>query len=47
MDHKLKEMEKICVWEIIDEKDIPIDCWCIKNKRIFKVKRNIFSEQGL
>jgi hypothetical protein len=27
-------------WEIIDEKDIPINCLCIKNKWISKVKRN-------
>jgi hypothetical protein len=33
-------MEKRGVWEIIDEKDIPIDHRCIKNKWIFTVKRN-------
>jgi hypothetical protein len=38
-------MTKRGIWEVIDEKDIPIDCRCIKKKRIFKVKRNgIFSE---
>jgi hypothetical protein len=40
IDKELKAMEKRGVWEIIDEKDIPINCWCIKNKWIFKVKRN-------
>jgi hypothetical protein len=35
---ELKEMEKRGVWEIIDEKDIPINCRFIKNKWIFKVK---------
>jgi hypothetical protein len=39
IDKDLKEMEKRGVWEIIDEKDIPINCQCIK-KWIFKVKRN-------
>jgi hypothetical protein len=33
-------MEKRSVWEIIDEENIPINRWCIKNKWIFKVKRN-------
>jgi hypothetical protein len=33
-------MEKRGVWEIIDDKIIPINCRCIKNKWIFKVKRN-------
>jgi hypothetical protein len=33
-------MEKRGVWEIIDEKNIPMNCRCIKNKWIFKVKRN-------
>jgi hypothetical protein len=33
-------MEKRDVWEIIDETDIPINCRFIKNKWIFKVKRN-------
>jgi hypothetical protein len=33
-------MEKRSVWKIIDEKYIPINCRCIKNKWIFKVKRN-------
>jgi hypothetical protein len=33
-------MEKRGIWEIIDEKDIPIDHRCIKNKWIFKMKRN-------
>jgi hypothetical protein len=37
---ELKEMEKRGVWEIIDEKDIPINRQCIKNIWIFKVKRN-------
>jgi hypothetical protein len=32
-------MEKRGVWEIIDEKNIPINRRCIKNKWIFKVKR--------
>jgi hypothetical protein len=39
-DKELKEMEKRGVWEIIDEKDIPINHQCIKSKWIFKVKRN-------
>jgi hypothetical protein len=33
-------MEKRGVWEIIDEKNIPINRQCIKNEWIFKVKRN-------
>jgi hypothetical protein len=33
-------MEKRGVWEIIDEKNIQINRRCIKNKWIFKVKRN-------
>jgi hypothetical protein len=33
-------MEKRGVWKIIDEKNIPINRRCIKNKRIFKVKIN-------
>jgi hypothetical protein len=33
-------MEKRDVWEIIDEKNILINRRCIKNKWIFKVKRN-------
>jgi hypothetical protein len=46
--HKeLKEKEKGGAWEIIDEKDIPINCRCIKNKWIFKVKRNAIFEQDL
>jgi hypothetical protein len=40
IDKVLKEVEKRNVWEIIDEKDIPIDFRCIKNTWIFKVKRN-------
>jgi hypothetical protein len=40
IDKELKEIEKRDVWEIIDEKDIPICQLCIKNKWIFKVKRN-------
>jgi hypothetical protein len=32
IDKDLKEMEIRGVWEIIDEKDIPINCRCIKNK---------------
>jgi hypothetical protein len=40
IDKELKEMEKRSVWEIIDEKGISIDRQCIKNKWIFKVKRN-------
>jgi hypothetical protein len=35
-----KRNEERGIWEIIDEKDIPVDCHCIKNKWIFKVKRN-------
>jgi hypothetical protein len=33
-------MTKRGVWEIIDEKDVPNDRRCIKNKWSFKVKRN-------
>jgi hypothetical protein len=40
IDKELKEMEKRAVWEIIDEKDIPINRRGIKNKWIFKVKRS-------
>jgi hypothetical protein len=39
INKELKEMEKRGVWEIIDEKDIPINRWYIKNKWIFKVNR--------
>jgi rRNA pseudouridine-1189 N-methylase Emg1 (Nep1/Mra1 family) len=31
INKELKEMDKRGVWEIIDEKDIPINCRCIKN----------------
>jgi hypothetical protein len=40
IDKELKEIEKRGVWEIIYEKNIPINRRCIKNKWIFKVKRN-------
>jgi hypothetical protein len=40
INQELKETEKRGVWEIIDEKNIPINRRCIKNKWIFKVKRN-------
>jgi hypothetical protein len=40
INKELKEMDKRGVWEIIDEKYIPINCRCIKNKWKFKVKRN-------
>jgi hypothetical protein len=40
INKELKEMEKRGVWKIIDEKDIPINRWYIKNKWIFKVKKN-------
>jgi hypothetical protein len=40
INKELKEMEKRGVWKIIHEKDIPINYRCIKNKWIFKVKRN-------
>jgi hypothetical protein len=40
IDKELKEMEKRGLWEIIDVKNIPINRQCIKNKWIFKVKRN-------
>jgi hypothetical protein len=33
-------MTKRGVWEVIDEKDVPNDQRCTKNKWIFKVKRN-------
>jgi hypothetical protein len=33
-------MTKRGVWEIIDEKDVPNDRRCIKNKWIFKMKKN-------
>jgi hypothetical protein len=42
IDKELKEMEKRGVWEIIDERNIPINYQCIKNEWIFKVKRNGF-----
>jgi hypothetical protein len=32
INQELKEMEKRGVWEIIDEKDIPINHRCIKSK---------------
>jgi hypothetical protein len=37
---KTKSNGKAGVWEIIDENNIPINRRCIKNKWIFKVKRN-------
>ncbi len=40
IDKELTEMSKRGVWEVIDEKDVPNDRRCIKNKWIFKVKRN-------
>jgi Reverse transcriptase (RNA-dependent DNA polymerase)/gag-polypeptide of LTR copia-type/Zinc knuckle len=40
INKELKEMSKRGVWEVIDEKDVPNDRRCIKNKWIFKVKRN-------
>jgi hypothetical protein len=40
INKELKEIEKKGVWEIIDEKEIPINCRCIKNKWIFRVKIN-------
>jgi hypothetical protein len=40
INKELKEMEKRGVWEIIDEKNIPINRQCIKNKWMFTVKRN-------
>jgi hypothetical protein len=40
-------MEKRGVWEIIDEKDIPINCRCIRYKWIFKVNRNGISQARL
>jgi hypothetical protein len=33
-------MHKRGFWEIFDERDIPVNHWYIKNKWIFKVKRN-------
>jgi hypothetical protein len=40
IEKELNEMTKRGVWEVIDEKDVPNDQRCIKNKWIFKVKRN-------
>ena len=40
IDKELSEMTKRGVWQVIDDKDIPSDRRCIKNKWIFKVKRN-------
>jgi hypothetical protein len=40
MKKELHEMTKRGAWEIIDEKDVPNGQHCIKNKWIFKVKRN-------
>jgi hypothetical protein len=42
IDKELNDMTKRGVWEVIDEKDIPEDCRCIKNKWVFKIKRNEF-----
>jgi hypothetical protein len=42
IDKELKEMEKRGAWKIIYENNIPINRRCIKNKWIFKVKRNGF-----
>jgi hypothetical protein len=39
INNEVKEMAK-SMWEVIDEKNIPIDRRYIKNKRIFKMKRN-------
>jgi hypothetical protein len=40
INEELKELGKRGAWEIIDEKNIPINRRCIKNKWIFKVKKN-------
>jgi hypothetical protein len=46
IEKELNETTKRGVWEIIDEKDFPNDRRCIKNKWIFKVKRNgVFRER--
>jgi hypothetical protein len=47
INKELKDMEKIGVWEMIDEKDIPINRRSIKNEWIFKVKSNGIFEQDL
>ena len=40
INKELNEMTKRGVWEVIDEQNVPNDRRCIKNKWIFKVKRN-------
>jgi Reverse transcriptase (RNA-dependent DNA polymerase) len=40
IDKEMNEMTKRGVWEVIDEQNVPNDRRCIKNKWIFKVKRN-------
>jgi hypothetical protein len=40
IEKELNKMTKRGVWEVIDEKDVPNDRLCIKNKWIFKAKRN-------
>jgi Reverse transcriptase (RNA-dependent DNA polymerase) len=40
INKELNEMTKRGVWEVIDEQKVPNDRRCIKNKWIFKVKRN-------
>jgi hypothetical protein len=38
INKEMKEMAKTDVWEAIDDKEMPINRECIKNKWIFKVK---------
>jgi hypothetical protein len=40
IDKEINEMTKRGVWEVIDEKEIPSDKQCIKNKWIFMMKQN-------
>jgi hypothetical protein len=45
VDKELKEIDNRGIWEIIDEKNIPINHRCIKNKWIFKMKKWDFSSK--
>jgi hypothetical protein len=47
IDKELNEMTKRGAWKVIDEKDIPKDRQCIKNKWIFKIKRKGIFAQDL
>jgi hypothetical protein len=40
INKELKELAKRGLWRVINEKNIPLNRWSIRNKWVFKVKRN-------